>query len=298
MNLASINYAGSPMLAVVLPDGRIVSLQALGFKVREMQELIETYSPWLHGRILESLAANADNEDVYLNPSLVRLRPPLRYPKSDFICLGLNYRDHALESQKYLHPSETDVVDRSYPVYFSKRASRTVGHGEVVNGHFDMVDDLDYEVELAVIIGQRARHVSPEQAKDYIFGYTIANDFSARTIQNRYKQWYFGKSLDGYACFGPWITTVDSLAFPPELGIRSYVNDELRQNANTNQLIFSIAEVISELSQGMTLDPGTVIITGTPAGVGFGGDEKRFLRPGDVVRCEIDGIGILENEIV
>ncbi len=298
MNLASINYAGSPMLAVILADGRIASLQALGFKVREMQELIDTSSPRLLDRIRESLEANLTNDDIYLDSSLVRLRPPLRYPKSDFICLGLNYREHAVESRNFLHPDETDLVDRAYPVYFSKRASRTTGHGEGVNGHFDIVEDLDYEVELAVIIGQRARHIQADQVKDYIFGYTISNDFSARTLQKRYKQWYFGKSLDGFACIGPWITTVDDVSFPPELGIRSYVNGELRQNANTNQLIFSIADVIAELSQGMTLEPGTVILTGTPAGVGFGGEEKRFLRPGDVVRCEIDGIGVLENEIV
>ena len=298
MKFASIYYQGSPQLAIVLPDHRLVSLQALGFRVRDMQQLIETSSDRMLERVGEALEAAAGQPELYLDPSQVRLRSPLRNPKSDLICMGVNYRAHAVESQTYLHPDETDIVDRGYPVYFGKRAARTVGHGERVNGHFDIVEDLDYEVELAVVIGERASRVAPEDVYKHIFGYTIANDFSARTLQNRYKQWYFGKSLDDFSAIGPWIVTRDEVAYPPALGIRSYVNDELRQEAVTDQLIFSIDYAISELSMGITLEPGTLLLTGTPAGVGFAGPQKRFLRPGDWVRCEIDGIGVLENEII
>ncbi len=298
MKIASVTYQAQQELVIVDSEERYVSLAALGFPLKDMQELIETGSERTLARIRERLAEAKADPGVYLDPAGIRLRSPIRYPKSDLICMGVNYRAHAVESQTFLHPSEDDIVDRAYPVYFAKRASRTVGHGEPVNGHFDIVDDLDYEVELAVIIGKAAYQIRPEEVREHIFGYTIANDFSARTLQNRYKQWYFGKSLDDYAVIGPWIVTADEIAYPPALGIRSYVNGEERQNATTDQLIFSIDYAISELSQGMTLEPGTILLTGTPAGVGFAGEEKRFLRPGDWVRCEIDGIGILQNQII
>ena len=163
--------------------------------------------------------------------------------------------------------------------------------------HSDIVDSLDYEAELAVVIGRDAKNVSRECAFDYVFGYTIFNDVSARTIQNRHKQWYFGKSMDGFCPMGPWIVTADEIEAPPELGIRSRVNGELRQQSSTGLLIFDVAHVIHELSQGMTLRAGTVISMGTPAGVGMGFDPPKYLKPGDVVECEIDGIGTLKNTV-
>lgn len=298
MKLASIHYNASPRLALITSDLRPVSLDALGFRQKDMQQLIETTDERSLRRLAAAFEERKDDPAIYFDPEGVRLRSPIRRPLSDLICMGVNYRAHAVESANFLHPGENDIVDRAYPVYFSKRASRTVGHGEQVNGHFDMVDDLDYEVELAVVIGKRCRRVSPEDVREHIFGYTIANDFSARTLQNRYKQWYFGKSLDDFAALGPWIVTRDELSYPPALGIRSYVNGELRQESVTDRLIFSIDYAVSELSRGITLEPGTILLTGTPAGVGFAGEQKRFLRPGDVVRCEIDGIGVLENTII
>ena len=170
--------------------------------------------------------------------------------------------------------------------------------GEGIPSHRDIVEDLDYEAELAVIIGKEASHVKPEDVKDYIFGYTVINDVSARTLQNRHKQWYFGKSLDGFLPMGPCIATVDSIPYPPKLVIQSRVNGELRQDSNTELLIFGIDHVVSELSQGMTLKPGTIIATGTPAGVGMGFDPPRFLKPGDVVECSVEGIGTIKNTVL
>ena len=137
-----------------------------------------------------------------------------------------------------------------------------------------------------------------DKVKDYIFGYTIINDVTARTIQNRHKQWYFGKSMDGFLPMGPCITTVDDLPYPPRLSIQSRVNGELRQDANTALMIFGVGHVVSELSQGMTLKPGTIIAMGTPAGVGMGFVPPRFLKPGDLVECTIEGIGTITNRVV
>ena len=149
-----------------------------------------------------------------------------------------------------------------------------------------------------MIIRKDAYCVSEEEAKDYIFGYTVINDVSARDVQTRHKQWYFGKSLDGFLPMGPCIVSADEIAYPPKLPIRSYVNGELRQNSNTELLIFDIDHVISELSQGMTLQAGTIIAMGTPAGVGMGFEPPKFLKTGDVVTCEIEGIGRITNPIV
>ena len=216
---------------------------------------------------------------------------PISHPRQDVICLGINYAAHAEESARY--KKEAFERDRPYPIYFAKRVNEAVADGGMVPAYENLVDSLDYEVELAVIIGKDAKNVSRENAYDYVFGYTILNDISARNLQTRHKQWYFGKSLDGFTPIGPCITTIDEFQNPPELAIRSYVNGELRQNSNTNLLIFDIAHIISELSQGMTLKAGTIIATGTPAGVGMGFEPPNFLKPGDTVTCEIEKIGTL-----
>ena len=174
----------------------------------------------------------------------------------------------------------------------------SVPDGGFIEAHTDLVKKLDYECELAVVLGRDAKDVPAGQTRDYVFGYTILNDVSARDVQTAHKQWYFGKSLDGFTPIGPCIVTADEFeAYPPQLGIRSFVNGEKRQDSNTRLQIFDIDHVIHELSQGMTLKAGTIIATGTPAGVGMGMDPPQFLQPGDTVRCEIDGIGSLTNTV-
>lgn len=225
----------------------------------------------------------------------VKILAPIPVPEQDVICLGINYMEHAAESARF--KNEAFNGERPYAVYFSKRVDQAGADGQAVPSYPGLVDSLDYEAELAVIIGKDAKNVSAKEAKDYIFGYTILNDISARNVQNRHKQWYFGKSMDGFAPMGPCIVTADAITYPPKLQIQSYVNGELRQNSNTELLIFDLDHIISELSQGMTLKAGTIISTGTPAGVGMGFQPPKFLKSGDVVKCVIEGIGTLTSPI-
>ncbi|MDO4492609.1 MAG: fumarylacetoacetate hydrolase family protein [Clostridia bacterium] len=224
----------------------------------------------------------------------VEPQAPIPIPLQDVLCLGINYAAHATEAEHFHNDAFGKRLDT---IYFSKRVNRATADGEPVPAHRELVSSLDYEAELAVILGKDAYRVRPEDSADYVFGYTIVNDISARNVQTTHKQWYFGKSLDGFTPMGPCITTADEIAFPPDLGIRSYVNGELRQNSSTKLLISGIPEILSELSAGMTLKAGTIIATGTPAGVGMGFDPPRFLSPGDTVTCEIEKIGTLTNRI-
>jgi len=233
--------------------------------------------------------------EIFENMENIELLAPVPQPKQDIICLGVNYAAHAEESARY--KKEAFDLQKSYPVYFSKRVNQAVGHGAPVRYDPALVDSLDYEVELAVIIGRDCFRVKKEDAASYIFGYTILNDVSARNLQTRHSQWYFGKSLDNFCPMGPWIVTADELPFPPALKIQSRINGELRQDSTTDMLIFGIGEVIEELSQGMTLQTGTIISMGTPSGVGMGFCPPKFLKPGDVMTCEIEGIGVLCNKI-
>lgn len=247
------------------------------------------------------IEANLDIEDIVAmagNPIAlqeIKLLSPIPVPKQDIICLGINYMAHAVESARF--KKEAFGGERPYAVYFSKRVNECVGDKCEISSYRGLVDSLDYECELAVVIKKDARNVAEKDAFDYIFGYTIMNDISARNLQTRHKQWYFGKSLDGFAPLGPYIVTEDEFERPPKLNIKSYVNGELRQNSNTSLLIFGIAHVISELSQGMTLKAGTIIAMGTPAGVGMGFKPPKWLNPGDVVECEIEDIGKLTTYI-
>ena len=238
-------------------------------------------------------AAQAAGEPLLL--SAVTLLAPIPRPRQDVICLGINYRAHADESNRY--DADAFGGERPVPIYFSKRVTEAVGPEGFIESHPGLVERLDYEAELAVVIGKTARNVKAADAADHIFGYTVLNDVSARLLQTTHKQWYFGKSLDGFTPIGPCITTADEIAFPPALAISSRVNGELRQNSTTDLLITGVAAIIEELSSGMTLLPGTIIATGTPAGVGMGFDPPRFLKPGDVVECAIEGIGVLRNTV-
>jgi 2-keto-4-pentenoate hydratase/2-oxohepta-3-ene-1,7-dioic acid hydratase in catechol pathway len=245
------------------------------FNLKELKNTINTY------------------KDV-ISLSEVKVLSPIPYPKRNVICLGKNYLDHISEV-KNLKNVNSDIPQK--PIYFSKIAYPAIGHEDVVNSHSNLVKQLDYEVELAVIIGKKCKNVSMEEAEDIIFGYTIANDISARDIQTTYGQWHKGKSFDTFCPIGPYIVHKSNISFPPKLKIQSYVNNELRQNGNTDNLIFDIPYIISDLSSGITLYPGDIILTGTPAGVGAGFNPPRYLKPGDRVDCVIEGIGTLSNTI-
>ena len=225
----------------------------------------------------------------------VRLLAPIPRPEQDVICLGINYFDHAKESERVT--GKGAKAPDTFPIYFSKRVHEAVATGGDIDSHSDIVADLDYEAELAVVIGRRAYNVSEAEALEYVYGCTILNGVSARTIQNQHKQWYRGKSLDGFTPMGPWIVTPEEFDVREPHCIRSRVNGELRQDSTTDRMIFHVAYVIAELSRGMTLLPGTIISMGTPAGVGMGFDPPKWLHPGDEVACSIEGIGTLTNTV-
>ena len=241
---------------------------------------------------LQQLAADAAAASA-ISLSNVTLCAPIPRPRQDVICLGINYKAHAEEAERY--SSEAFTKERPIPIYFSKRVTEAVAPEGFIESHPGLVERLDYEAELALIIGKTPKNVKAADAADYIFGYTVLNDVSARLLQTTHKQWYFGKSLDGFTPIGPCITTADEISFPPALTITSHINGELRQNSTTDLLITGIADIIEELSSGMTLLPGTIIATGTPAGVGMGFDPPKFLNSGDIVECTIEGIGTLRN---
>ena len=273
-------------------EGRIYPLKYLGYDYKDMNSLIESITE-AELEALEAQLMREETEGIAL--SNVVLSAPIPVPKQDIICLGINYHAHAKEAKRFNEDAFTR--ENSYPIYFSKRVHHASADQDVIPAHENMVDSLDYEAELAVIIGKDAKNVSEEDAFSYVFGYTIINDVSARNLQTRHKQWYFGKSLDGFTPMGPCIVTKDTFAKPPMTAVRSYVNGELRQNSTTDLMVYGIARVISELSQGMTLKAGTIISMGTPAGVGMGMEPPQFLKHGDVVCMEIDGIGRLTNQV-
>lgn len=272
--------------------GLIWPIEAFGLSFPDMTELIRRISPAQLARLADAEQAT---EGAALRLNSVRLRAPIPHPAQDVICLGINYADHAVESARF--HEDAFLVNRKKAVYFSKRVCEASGCGDPIPAYEGLVDSLDYEAELGVVIGKDCKNVSVSEAPGYIFGYTIVNDVSARNLQTAHNQWYFGKSLDGFTPMGPCIVTADEIAYPPALAISSTVNDEPRQNSNTDHLLHSVAEIIAELSQGMTLKAGTIIATGTPAGVGMGFTPPKFLKKGDVVTCEIEGIGKLTNTV-
>lgn len=274
-------------------EEKVYPLEALGINYNSMNDLIENIT----AQEMTTLKAEVekDNNKNIISVNDIEKMAPIPAPKQDIICLGINYIEHAKESARY--KKEDFEKDREDAIYFSKRVNAAIGDGDYIPSYPRLVDSLDYEAELAVIIGKNAKNVSKNDAFDYVFGYTIINDISARNVQTKHKQWYFGKSLDGFTPMGPSIVTKDEFETPPILKICSRVNGELRQNSTTDLMITSIEEVIHELSQGMTLKAGTIISMGTPAGVGMGFTPPKFLMPGDVVECEIEGIGCLKNII-
>ena len=225
----------------------------------------------------------------------VELFAPIRRPIRNIICLGLNYKDHIKESQSVSEDNKLKKL--KHPVYFSKMASIISGSEEKLLSHSEITEEIDYEVELAVIIGKEGLNIRKEKVEDYIFGYSIFNDMSARDLQRNHMQWIKGKSLDTFSVMGPYIAHKSCIPFPVHLDISSKINGELRQNSNTEQLIFDIPYIISDLSKGTTLRAGDIIVTGTPAGVGMGFKPPRYLKSGDRIEMEIEKIGVLKNMI-
>ena len=285
MRLLTYKQDNKIKLGVLSANGGVIDISSVGIDKKDMNDLIITLDQAQY-QILNELSLKSGGEP-YNN---IQILSPILSPLQDIICLGINYMEHAKESYRF-KKIEFDGK-REFPVYFGKRANYILGDGAVFPSHSQITQTLDYEVELALIISKDAFNVPINKALEYVFGYTILNDISSRDIQNRYKQWYYGKSLDGSTLMGPWIETDLDIS---NLKISSKVNGELRQNANTADMIFDAAYIISDLSAGMTLKAGTIISLGTPSGVGMGFTPPKYLKKGDVIECEIEGIGVLKN---
>ena len=258
----------------------------------DMNNLIEIMDNSLYDEI-KDIVEKEEIESISIKN--IKLLAPIPYPKRNIFCLGKNYYEHMKEL------SNTELKDRDeikYPIYFSKIANPAIGNNDDIVYDSNVTNMVDYEVELAVIIGKRCKNINPDEVKDYIFGYTIVNDISARDIQTNHIQWFKGKSLDTFCPMGPYIAYKDEINYPVKLNISCKVNGEVRQESNTEKMMFDIDYIISDLSKGITLNPGDIIITGTPEGVGLGFKPSRLLSHGDVVECEIEGIGKLTNNVV
>jgi len=239
----------------------------------------------VHQRV-EHVAGNASKRDL-LPLDSVRLTAPIPHPPK-ILCIGLNYRDHAIESKMEIP---------SVPTVFAKFPNAVIGPGDPIVLSA-ATEKPDYEAEFAVVIGKRAKHVSSSNWKACVFGYTILNDVSARDVQLATSQWTVGKSFDTFAPLGPHIVSADEIPDPHALDIRLSIGGETLQHSNTRELIFRVPELIEYLSRGMTLEPGDIISTGTPAGVGLGRTPQRWLRAGEEIVIEIEKIGTLRNPVV
>lgn len=227
--------------------------------------------------------------------SAVRLLAPIPRPRQNIVCLGMNYVAHAIESDR-ARGREPKLPE--HPVFFTKAVTTVCGPDDDIPFDPRVSEQLDYEVELAFVVGRGGKNIAREDALSHIFGYTILNDVSARDIQNQHQQFFKGKSLDYTAPTGPYLVTADEIPNPGTLAIRLRLNGVTRQDSNTNDLIFDIPTIIAILSRGMTLEAGTIVSTGTPGGVGFGRTPPEYLRSGDVMEAEVEGIGVLRNRVV
>lgn len=225
------------------------------------------------------------------------LTAPIPRPARNIFCVGKNYHEHAKEFAQSGFDATAKEVVPELPVLFTKQPTSVCGPGDVIPGYLDDTQSVDYEGELGVVIGQGGRGISHDKAMDHVFGYTIINDVTSRVLQQKHRQWALGKGIDGFCPMGPAVVSADETGDPRAMQLRTWVNGELRQNAPVADLIFDIPTLISTISRYITLEPGDIIATGTPAGVGIGFTPPKFLQKGDHVKIEISGLGILENTV-
>ena len=285
MRWASWNWGGRDHVGTISADGREATPVASADASKGVLPLIEAAARG------ESLPQPAGTR---LPVEAIALRAPLPRPLRSLFCVGRNYHAHAAELATTVFKDSLPERD-AWPIVFGKLAECVVGPRDAVRLPPAAVSaQIDYESELAVVIGRGGRDISRSRAMDHVFGYTVVNDVTARDVQMRHQQWDLGKSFDTFCPMGPWIVTADELD-GRSTRVRGWVNGELRQDGSTRDLIHDIASLIETCSRGITLFPGDVIATGTPAGVGMGLKPPQWLKHGDVVRVEIDGIGVIEN---
>ena len=307
MRLATISVGGEPICVAILNDGNMLNIAQAAqarpdgapwveaLRGGSMPHLIRAGALALDA--VNTLVAEAESggHPGAILPADSTLLAPIPSPQKNVFCVGRNYAEHIAEGDR---AQKQSVGVTEHPVFFTKPPTAIVPpEGDVLI--FPAVSEaIDYEVELAVIIGTAGRNISKGDAMDHVFGYTILNDITARDIQRRHGGQYFkGKGLDGSCPIGPWIVTADAISDPHALSIGLTVNGEQRQDGNTSDMIFDIPTLIASLSEGMTLEPGDIIATGTPSGVGYAMEPPQFLKDGDVVVCEISEIGTLKNSV-
>jgi 2-keto-4-pentenoate hydratase/2-oxohepta-3-ene-1,7-dioic acid hydratase in catechol pathway len=281
MRLVTYQSASGPKLGVVQGDN-VVTIPKL-----DMLSLIE------QGAVGLERARSANGRKLTLKR--LQLLAPIPSPRRNILCIGMNYAAHAAES---LRAQGKPVEMPPVPVFFTKN-TLTVNspYGDIPIDP-NVSDKIDWEVELGVVIGKRGKNIKRSEALDHVFGYTVINDVSARDLQRSHQQFFKGKSLDGACPMGPWIITKDEIPDPHVLPVRCRVNGVTKQDSNTSDFIFDIPAMIEWLSAGMTLLPGDIIATGTPEGVGFARTPPEYLKEGDVVECEVEGIGVIRNRVV
>ncbi|WP_295132421.1 fumarylacetoacetate hydrolase family protein [uncultured Reyranella sp.] len=292
MKLATITHGGTSKAALVSPDGRTFW---------PLEEMLGRAVPTLGAVVgeFETIRSKIKPSGAGLPLSAVKIEAPIPRPPRNVMCVGKNYHEHAREfTRSGFDSSASSAADAipTAPIIFTKAPECVIADGADIRYPEGVSDSVDYEAELGLVIGKGGRGIAKADAYGHVFGYTIINDVTARDLQGKHKQWFLGKSLDTFCPMGPWLVTSDEVD-PENLGVKCWVNDELRQDANTRDLIFDIPTLIETISAGITLQPGDVIATGTPVGVGIGFTPPKFLKRGDRVTIEIDGLGRLSNAV-
>jgi 2-keto-4-pentenoate hydratase/2-oxohepta-3-ene-1,7-dioic acid hydratase in catechol pathway len=312
MRLVTFSRKNEQRLGLMGPQEQIIDLAEVNRRylkggnppfLKSMQAFIEAGAKAVEvARKAEKYVAGKSTDDqkklatigALIKPSQAKIISPIPLPRKNCVMLGINYREHVEEGAR---ARELEIKYPEWPVYFTKPLTSVIGHlGKVVN--HKCTTKLDWEVELAVVIGRKGRDIPKNRAYDYVFGYTVCLDMTARELQRQHGQWFKGKSLDTFCPLGPWIVHKSALSDPQQVRLICRVNGEVMQDGNTRDMIFDIPTIIESLSTGLTLEPGDIISTGTPSGVGFARVPPVFLKPGDKVAGEVEGIGTLEVEIV
>lgn len=290
MKLGTCLYNNQTYVCIALDDAVLIPALAPAFDQPEWRDMLLLIESGIDLASVRAAATDAMRVDV----ANIALLAPIPRPRKNVMCLGLNYLEHAEETANQI--GRTGKAPQ-YPIVFTKCPTSVTGPDAEVPFDLDTCSQLDWEAELGVVLGTGGKKISRDNALSHVFGYTVINDLSARDIQLNHKQYFLGKSLDGGCPMGPYIVTADEIADPQNLAIACRVNGVTKQASSTRNMIFDVASIIEWLSRGMTLEAGDVIATGTPSGVGFVRDPPEYLRPGDVVECEVEGVGLLRNHI-
>jgi 2-keto-4-pentenoate hydratase/2-oxohepta-3-ene-1,7-dioic acid hydratase in catechol pathway len=294
MRLASYFVDGQARAAVVAADQTLVPVGELVPGAPDDMLSLLGSGPSTLDRLKQAAARAAGG----LPLAEARLAAPIPRPRRNVFCVGWNYSEHFAEGQGMRERNDDPPQIPEFPALFSKQPNTVVGPAEPVLHPAPISNELDWEVELAVIIGRGGRDISEERAYEHVFGYAVGNDVSVRDVQRRHGgQWFKGKNFDTHCPLGPWIVTADEIGDPHNLRITLRVNGVTKQDSNTRFMVFRIPRIIKEFSSGLRLEPGDVLLTGTPEGVGFARKPPEFLKVGDVMEAQIEGIGILRNTV-